>query len=190
MTFPRIIGIMGRSRMGKDSVASCFLELLGPENATIYRLSKTLKQAACVLYDFREEDVEGPAKEVVDPRYGITPRTAIQGLCDFLMQKHGPHFFSKQVFHAYDRGAFQHQHVIIPDIRYPHDLTEIRQRGGVIIKITRPYGMEVPCHAWEAHIDQLQGDYCIFNQGDMHDLRLHVLEVFQQLSRNAESNAP
>lgn len=181
---------MGRSRMGKDTVASIFCDLLGSQEATIHRMSKTLKEAVCVLYGYHPDIVEGPTKEEIDPRYGITPRCAIQGLCDYLMQRHGCQFFSKQVFAAYDQGAFGNQHVIIPDIRYEHDLAEIRKRGGVIIKIVRPFGSDVPCHPWEANIDQLQGDYCIKNTGELHDLHRRVREIFNQISESNEPLSP
>lgn len=178
---------MGRSRMGKDTVAEILCDLIGREQTTVHRMSKTLKEAVCILYGYRMEDVEGPTKENIDPRYGITPRNAIQGLCDFLMKKHGANFFSQQVFQAYDLGAFHDRHVIIPDIRYEHDLAEIRNRGGIIVKIIRPYGLEVPCHAWEAHIDHIQGDYCIINQGSPEDLRKKIIQLFNQIVGN---NAP
>lgn len=178
---------MGRSRMGKDTVAEILCELIGRDHTTVYRMSKTLKEAVCILYGYRMDEVEGPTKEIIDPRYNITPRNAIQGLCDFLMQRHGQQFFSQQVFQAYDLGAFHDRHVIIPDIRYEHDLSEIRNRGGIVVKITRPYGLEVPCHAWEAHIDHLQGDYCIINHGSQDELRQKVAQLFSQIVKN---NAP
>lgn len=168
---------MGRSRMGKDTVAQIVCDIIGHDDATIYRLSKTLKEATCALYGFSPEDVEGPNKEAIDPRYNITPRHAIQGLCDFLMHRHGCDFFSKQVFHMYDHGAFAQKHVVIPDIRYEHDLAEIRRRGGVVIKVTRPYGDGVPQHAWETHIDALHGDFIIHNHGSVEDLRLKVAAI-------------
>lgn len=187
MSTPKIIGIMGRSRMGKDTIAEMFSELLGKESTTIYRMSKTLKEAVQILYGYTHEQVEGPAKEAIDPRYGMTPRQEIQGLCDYIMHRHGCNFFSKQVFYAYDHGAFGGKHVVIPDIRYEHDLQEIRQRGGVIVKVSRPYSLEVPCHPWEAHIDHLEGDYSIFNHGSTEDLRQKVIQVFNQIVTN---NAP
>lgn len=176
--------------MGKDTVASIISELIGSQETTIHRMSKTLKEAVCVLYGYHPDVVEGPSKEEVDPRYGITPRCAIQGICDYLMQRHGCQFFSKQVFAAYDQGAFGTHHVIIPDIRYEHDLVEIRKRGGVIIKIVRPYGSDVPCHPWEAHIDELKGDYCIKNTGQIDDLRKRVREIFNQISENSGRESP
>ncbi len=187
---PKLIGILGRSRMGKDTVAQIVCDMIGHENTTIHRLSKTLKQAVCVLYGFTHEDVEGPNKEVVDPRYGVTPRCAIQGLCDFLMQRHGCDFFSKQVFHMYDTGAFADKHVILPDIRYEHDLAEIRRRGGVILKITRPFGELVPNHPWESHIDALQGDYLVCNHGTPEDLRQKVAAIISQIAANSALLVP
>lgn len=185
MAVPKLIGILGRSRMGKDTIAGFLHQFLGGnESVTICRLSKTLKEAVCVLYGYTPEYVEGPTKELVDPRYNMTPRNAIQGLCDYIMKKHGDDFFSKQLFHAYDQNVFQGKYVIIPDIRYEHDLHEIRKRGGIVIKVVRPFGHEVPNHPWEDHIESLKGDFTLLNRGSTQELYEHVRTLFNQISKS------
>jgi hypothetical protein len=162
-----IIGLLGRSRHGKDTIASVIHSIMP---ATIARLSQPLKDAVVALYGFSYEQIEGADKETVDSRYGITPRVAIQRLCDQIMAEHGRDFFSRRLFGRYDNGFFAHHgQVIIPDIRYEHDLHEVRSRGGIIIKVVRN-DPQLPNHAWEAAIDDMVGDITIHNDGSLDEL--------------------
>lgn len=178
-----IIGLLGRSRVGKDTVAMCIVATLGTDNTCITRLSQPLKDATQSLYSFTKEQVEDGKKEEVDPRYGVTPRVCIQGLCDYMMTSHGVDFFSKQLFAKYDSAHFGNKHVIIPDIRYEHDIGEIQKRGGIVIKIERSCA-QIPRHSWEDHIDGLKADHYIVNDTDVASLSNKVNQI---LCRNGLS---
>jgi hypothetical protein len=158
-----IIGLLGRSRAGKDTAALVIIKHLGVDNTCISRLSQPLKDAARALYGFSASQVEDEEKEIVDGRYGVTPRVCIQKLCDHMMAVHGTNFFSNLLYHKFDNNVFTQKCLIIPDIRYPHDITEIHKRGGIVIKIDRPPHPDVPRHAWEDTIDDLCGDYVVVN---------------------------
>ena len=70
--YPKIIGLVGRSRVGKDTVAEYIIEQFNEYK--IERLSNPLKKAVCNLYNFTPEQVESNQKEEIDKRYGFTPR--------------------------------------------------------------------------------------------------------------------
>lgn len=171
-----IIGLLGRSRVGKDTAASVIVSVLGNEECTITRLSQPLKDAVRILYGFTKEQVEDEQKEMVDPRLGVTPRVCIQQLCDHIMERHGVDFFSRQLFRRYDKREYGYTHIIIPDIRYEHDIHEIRRRGGIVIKIDRPIA-GVPMHPWESHIDGLKGDCTIVNDSDISTFKDKVNQI-------------
>lgn len=173
-----IIGLLGRSRVGKDTAAAAIIDVLGNQHATIERLSQPLKDAVCGLYGFTGDQVETEQKEVVDPRYGCTPRVCIQRLCDHIMGMHGVDFFSRKLFQRYDVAlSAQRKCIVIPDIRYEHDIREIQNRGGFVIKIERPVHMGVPLHPWEAHIDALAGTYTVVNDSDVNALREKISQI-------------
>ena len=175
-----IIGLLGRSRVGKDTTASILVSILGSDNIAITRLSQPLKDAVQILYGFTHEQVEDAAKEIIDVRYNMTPRTCIQRLCDHMMKTHSVDFFSKQLFGRYDTGSFRQQHIIIPDVRYEHDIHEIRRRGGIVIKVERS-GMDIPRHPWEDSIDALQGDVRIVNDKDIEWVREQVSQIVRNM---------
>lgn len=175
-----IIGLLGRSRVGKDTVANELVHILGANCTAITRLSQQLKDAACSLYSFSREQVEDEAKEIVDPRYGVTPRVCIQNLCTHIMAAHGVDFFSKQLFQKYDDRTFLGKYVIIPDVRYEHDIHEIHKRGGIVIKIIRT-SPHIPLHEWENKIDRLNGDYAINNDKDIGHLQNEVNRIVHNM---------
>lgn len=162
---PKIIGILGRSRAGKDSVADLICNIC-PEYH-IQRLSYPLKRAVCCLYGYSMDQLENNTKEMVDPRWNKTPRETIQSLTDYMMGYMGKTFFTRRLFDMYDQGIIP-PHMIIPDIRYEHDIYEIQKRGGIIIKVERPENNV--SHSFERHIDFLVGNHRIINDGSMDQL--------------------
>lgn len=156
-----IIGLVGRSRVGKDTVAGFFAD-----THQARKLARPIKDACKVLYGWTDLEVEGPAKEEIDLRWGLTPRAAMVHLTDALRSFHGSGFFTRQLFDTWD-GT----HMIISDVRYSRDVEEIHARGGVTIKISRDTG---PGHEFEDEIDKLQTTYEITNNGTLDGLRRQI----------------
>lgn len=177
-----IIGLLGRSRVGKDTVARALVSALG--SARIVRLSQPLKDAARALYGFTEDQLETDAKEAVDFRYGVTPRVAIQGLCGHIMKEHGVDFFTRRLYANWDAVAVAGgPAVIIPDVRYAHDIAEIRRRGGIVVKITRDLAAAgYTLHPWEAAIDTMEADVVLENRGSVAELEEAAHGIVAKLS--------
>lgn len=153
----RIIGLVGRSRSGKDTIAD-YLINKNPLYKKV-RLAEPIKEAVCCLYGFTPEQVESQDKENIDTRWGITPRQAMVHITQSLRDFMGKDFFSKRVL-----DNLPNYPIIIPDVRYAEDIERIRSLGGIIIKIERPYSTK---HTFEDSIDNLEGDYCIKNDGNL-----------------------
>jgi len=175
MSLPKIIGILGRSRSGKDTIANIILDLY-PEYS-IKRFAQPIKNALKEIYDFSPEQLEDDSKELIDIRHNITPRQAMQEMTHYYLEKHGPDFFSKKIFKLYDTQ--EAKQIIIPDVRYEHDIKEIRNRGGIIIKVIRPSNSFQ--HLIEDHINSLQGDYNIMNDKDIPSLKNKITYLFSQI---------
>ena len=69
--------------------------------------------------------------------------------------------------------------IIIPDVRYEHDIHQIHKRGGIIIKIVRP-SLSLQ-HKVENNINELKGDYEIINDGTINDLEDEINVLFNQI---------
>lgn len=166
MVLPKIIGIAGRSRAGKDTIAQIIIDS-HPEYS-IRRLATPLKKAIVDLYGFAPDQLETDLKEVKDERWDKTPRETIQSLTDYMMTYMGTDFFTRQLYNGYTEG----EHIIIPDIRYEHDIEEIHRRNGIVIKVERP--LSNVSHKFESQVDTLNYDYLINNCGSIEDMKYSV----------------
>jgi hypothetical protein len=173
MSLPRIIGLLGRSRSGKDTAAEYICQQI--PYYQIVRLSYPLKRAVCCLYDYTMDQVESSSKETIDTRWGKTPRETIQSLTDYMMSYMGHDFFSRTLFGAYDRHRDYSDYIIIPDIRYSHDILEIQKRGGIVIKIERKNS--IIKHSFEDHIDNLRGDITVQNENGIDELHTKIKDI-------------
>ena len=156
-----IIGLGGRSRVGKDTVASFF-----EGTHQVRRLAQPVKDACKVLYGWSDVEVESAAKEEVDQRWGITPRWAMVHLTQAMRQAMGGNFFTKSFFDSWDGSP-----IVIPDVRFVDDIQEIHKRGGVTIKITRQGG---PDHLFECTIDSARTMFEVANDGTVDELRTNI----------------
>lgn len=163
---PKIIGLVGRSRVGKDTVAEIIIEC--SSDYEVRRLSAPLKKAMTELYDLNKEQLETNSKEEIDMRWGKTPRECIVSLTDYMMGYMGKDFFTKRL---YGENGLP-EYIIIPDVRYEHDIVEIHRRGGIIIKIEKTDNSV--CHSFEDNIDGMKGDILITNDGSIEDLQSNL----------------
>jgi hypothetical protein len=181
---PPIIGLLGRARSGKDTVARILLEMTHGSPYAVVRLAAPIKEAARALFDFDDSQIEGDRKEVVDPRWGIAPRRVFQALTDDMMKSMGEDHFTRLLYAKYDAGAFGPR-IIIPDIRYAHDVDEIRRRGGAVLKVQR---RDLPMrYACEDHLDVMDADVVLYNDGSLDDLRAAVARALKDVRRSALS---
>lgn len=164
-----IIGLVGRSRVGKDTAASFF-----EGTHKVRRLAQPVKDACKVLYGWSDVEVESAAKEQVEWRWGITPRFAMVHLTQAMRHGMGANFFTKSFFDSWDGSP-----VVIPDVRFVEDIQEIHKRGGVTIKITRK---GVPDHLFEYPIDSAQTMFEVENNGTIEELRAKIFACLGQAS--------
>lgn len=150
MKKPLYIGLGHYKRTGKDSFANYLVAALAQvaPHLRVKKLSLAwkLKQVCHELYawaglqgpDFYETEAGGALREVVLTGIGKSPR---QIWIDF-----GTPAVREQV---YDRTwidyVFKTDHqadvILVPDVRFENEATEIKQRGGSLIKVVRPgYG--------------------------------------------------
>ena len=161
-----IIGLVGRSRVGKDTAASFF-------NGThqVRRLAQPVKDACKVLYGWSDTEVESAAKEAIDPRWGVTPRFAMVHLTQAMRNGMGGDFFTRKFFDSWDGLP-----IVIPDVRFMEDIIEIHRRGGITIKITRKGG---PDHMFESPIDSARTMFEVANDGTIEELREKIVQCLE-----------
>lgn len=160
-----LIGLVGRARSGKDTVAG----LIG---LPILKLAKPVKNAVRALYGWTDLHIEGTLKDTVDPKFNITPREAMIHITDTMKKRHGIDFFSNRFMDEWDGTSG-----IITDVRYQVDAEILRNRGAIIIRVDRP---GCSFHPNEDGLENIRVDYTIRNDGTISDLIHHIHEFLNR----------
>lgn len=159
-----IIGLVGRARVGKDTVAN-FLE----PKYKIRRLAGPVKDAVKAIYGWTDEAVETDLKEVKCTHWGVTPRQTMIHLTQSVRAFMGSDFFTRRFFDSWDGAP-----IVIPDVRFAHDVEEIHRRGGITIKVTRT---GVPIHEFEADVNDIETTYEVTNDGTIEELHEKINKI-------------
>lgn len=190
--YPRIIAICGKKRCGKDTLAKHIENTLGYKHV---KIATQLKHVMQMLFGFTESQIEHDLKDVIDVRWGITPRQAMQffgtEIMQFEVQKLLPHigrtFWIKGLLAQHDMQI----PLVISDLRFKHEIDELRAftTGKVmVVKIERPVhqGSVTESSINESHSSELEyndiaEDIKIKNDGDIEKM-LHAFDVFWKKS--------
>jgi hypothetical protein len=126
-----LIGLCGRAGSGKSSVARHLEEKYG---ARRHAFAAPLKRMAQEIWQFSDEQVFGDAsvKEVIDPRWNMSPRQALQRLGHSARVWLGDDVWVRAVLA--EIGVIEGLHVI-EDLRYVNEARAIHMRGGYVLRL-------------------------------------------------------
>ncbi len=178
-----VVGIVGRKRHGKDTLADYLVENRGYEK---YSFANPLKRGAMEMFGFTEEQVFGDLKDEIDPLWGCKPREVLQilgtELLQFDIQKYLPAFqqigrliWVKNFMRYYNNNP--DKNLVIADVRFIHEANTIKELGGIVVKVLRPGMPDGDFHASEAEIDHIEFDKLIVNDSDLASLYNKIQEI-------------
>jgi len=186
-----IIGITGKKRSGKDEVG---IYLYNKYKFVRYALADPMKWAVQDIFLMTKRQLWGDRKEIVDNRYGVTPRQLLQVVGTELFQydiyKHLPDLkvparelwinrFKLWYKKTTKKTGFEGD-VCITDVRFVHESKLIREMGGIIIKLERPsLNYEEDKHASEQEIDRILPHWTLINDGTIKDLHWKIDEIMK-----------
>lgn len=128
-----LIGLAGHDGVGKSYAAKYLVSKL--EGYKIYSFSEPLKRSACELFGLTNDQVYGSGRDVMDPRWGKTPRQILRLMgSEFAQDMICKDVFIKRA--PFGAGAC----VIFDDVRYDNQAAYIRDNGGHIIHIASSEG--------------------------------------------------
>ncbi len=185
-----IIGVTGYKRSGKDTVAKVFVNSYGFKK---YEFARPMKEACAVIFGWGDAELYGDKKEIVDPRWGISPRQALQHIgtewAQLELCAEFPEFaevtgrllwvkrFELEVLNYGPRENW-----VISDVRFPHEVERLRLfRDSVIIRVLRPDLVHDDTHDSEHYYDKLKADFTIVNDGTLMDLHHKTIELAQEI---------
>lgn len=172
MTTPALIGLLGKKRAGKDTVAAT---LTGEFGFVRYAFADPLKAAALGLdpyvVDGRNRRLrlsalisrEGweRAKEYTEVRrtlqaFGVAMREHVD-----------PDVWLNATMR---RVAVEEAPVVITDVRFPNEADAIEAAGGTLVRIHRPGADLLDTHVSETALDDRLCAFHIYNEGGLSEL--------------------
>jgi len=178
-----IIGILGKKYHGKDTVANYI-----KESREIVHLSyaEPLKEACRILFSFNDDQLYGDKKEVEDEFWNITPRQVYKfigtDLCRKQMKQIIPHVNEDFWVECMRRRLETiNKDIVISDVRFPNEAKLIKEKGGIIIKVSRPLIEDNDEHESESLVDYIEYDYAINNSGTLIELKFKTHIILSQI---------
>lgn len=169
---PKIVGLCGYARSGKDTAAKALTEGGGWRRAAF---ADALK--ADVLRSMIGSAKAAGIPRSEWPRWSWFEDAAAKERLRPLLVEYGramrgvaPDYWIRRLERDYVRGG---QAVVITDVRYENEAEWVRSRGGVVIEIARPG--TGPANAEEEHsMQSFKADYTVCNAGDIGSLHVWV----------------
>lgn len=173
---PKIIGVCGRRRCGKDTIANYMCNKYGFVNK---KIAHDLKHVVQFLFDFTDQQIESDEKDICDDHWNIPPRKALQfigtDMMQYRLQEILPHIgrsfwiksFIKKNLHN------NNQPLVISDLRFPHEYEELKKYNIFVIRVDRPVlniDIGVDEHLSEKEYTQIPADMTVTNDGTLEDL--------------------
>ncbi len=173
-----IIAICGAKRSGKDVLAKCLINKYNYEKLSF---AEPLKKAVKELFNFNdiqvgidEENGNGEEKDIIDDRWGITPRKALQYFGTEIMQ-----YKMNELIPNINREFFanillskivENKNYVISDMRFLHESEKIKGLNILIIKVIRPSLIKKRDeHISENEYEQIPCNIEVLNEGSIED---------------------
>lgn len=173
MARPPLIGIAGRARSGKDTVANFLIAAIGGYR---YSFADPIRSMLAPLGVDMNDPYWQDRKEEIIPALGVSPRRMMQTLgTEWGRELINPHLWLILANHRLLRDG---PGMVIPDVRFENEAEWIRRYGGRIIHVYRTDGREVEAHASEAGVKRLPEDIQLFNTGTLEELQILVRSLF------------
>lgn len=175
---PKLIGLAGPARSGKDTVAKLLKTAVG--NVESLAFADPIRNMLGAGFGFDERHFNGPLKEVQIDWIGKSYRQMAQTL--------GTEWGREQVnqnlwvLHAWERAKKFHaegKHVVVTDVRFNNEADFLREHGATVWHVVRPNVQAVQAHVSEAGILWSTEDFTIVNNSTVEDLLDNVLEAFE-----------
>jgi hypothetical protein len=175
----KIIAICGAKRSGKDLLAIHIINKYGYEKISF---AEPLKEIVKLIFNFNDIQVgldeytnnnDGIEKDIIDDRWGITPRKALQFIGTEVLQNK-----IQELIPGIKRDYFANillskikndKYYVITDLRFLHEYEKIKNLDVFFIRIIRPTNINNDLHSSETEYMNIPCDIEIINDGSIKD---------------------
>ena len=177
-----IVAISGYKRSGKDTVGNMLCESYGFQKAPPFAI---FKKALAEWFGWDDRHLDGELKEVVDEKWGFSPRQIMQVFGTELMKEKlgellpeykkviGNSIWAK-VFSEWYGKQSKDQKFVVTDLRFPEEQKELEQFDDVVfVRVCRNLP-HTDMHPSENKINNLHFDYVVDNNSTLEELEKNV----------------
>src|SRR5690554_2025589 len=167
-----IVGVTGKARSGKDTVA---MRLATHHNYHHYWFSKPMKEACAIIFGWSDDHLYGELKEVIDERYGVSPRFALQTIgTEWGREIINQDIWLKRAQIEVDKNPM----IVISDVRFDNEAQFILDNGGIVLRVVRDNSDSVIEHKSESGVSENLVSMTIENNGTLQQLYADVDYIF------------
>lgn len=156
-----VIGLIGYKHAGKDTLADYLVAEYGFKK---YAFADPVKKICKIMFHLDQEQLDDPKrKEVVDERWGMTPRQMMQKVgTDMVRCMLGNDFWVENM----DKRVGQEDHpkIVVSDVRFQNEAGWVKQKNGILIRIVDRQADHHDTHPSETEQLTIQEDFCIVNE--------------------------
>ncbi len=184
---PRVIALCGPRRVGKDTIAN-YLAGYGYEHI---KITAPLKAVCKTLFHFSDDQLETDIKEVVDPRWGVSPRQVMQFLgtevfqykVQELLPQMGRNFWINSLTTLIETNP--DKKYVISDLRFLHEHKALEKFDMLTIKISsnRVQHNSTDLHQSECEYQNIHTDVHVPNNGTKEDLYTKIDTIFDTIDK-------
>jgi len=183
---PKLIGLTGYKRSGKDTAADYLVKKHGYIR---YAFGDPLKQACASIFSLSHDQVDGDLKETPDPRWNnMTPRHMFQIFGTEIVRMNFEKYYHSltpilknenlwlyrfRIWYSELLKTNPNAKVVVSDVRFPDEAAIVKEFGGTVIMIERPCKIQsqlLDQHASEASIANIEPDKRIINNKTIRSL--------------------
>lgn len=156
-----LIGLIGYKHSGKDTMADYLVQKYGFKK---HAFADPVKQACRIMFQLEKEQLDDPQlKEVLDERWGMTPRQMMQKFgTDMVRCMLGDDFWVKNMDMKIQKET--NNNIVISDVRFRNEAEWVRQNNGVLIRIVDGKTQHTDTHPSETEQLSIQEDIHIINE--------------------------
>lgn len=160
-----ILGIAGKARSGKDTIADF---LVREYSFTRFAFADPIKTHVNNMFGWDARHSDGDLKEKADHEWGFSPRQAYQKFGTEFGRSLHANLWLKMANRNLGPGLW-----VCPDVRFDNEATFCRLKGA-LIHVERPGVEAVNAHCSEAGVPIYKMDYQIDNSNSIECLHMMV----------------
>ena len=171
-----IVGLSGKARAGKDTVASILVEDYGFTRlafadiikAAVYTLDPIISLSGLRLQHLIDANGWEAAKQFPEVRRLLQVFGSEVGR-DMI----DPQIWIELTMHGIKASG----NYVLSDVRFRNEAEEIKFQGGQVWRITRAINDTIDLHRSETELDSWDFDYYVPNNGSVEDLKNEIKEL-------------